>query len=344
MKILIDSYNTVTQNEYGGVKLKIKDLKNNLIPFADVKLFDKWNDRLTDFDLLHIFMATTESLGVAQLAKKQGLPVVVSAIVNPSNKLKFGLNKFAGSVLHQSNAYATQKRLFDLSDAIICETDNEKKYVTKSFGIAEAKVCVIPNGINDVRTEASAEYFTERTGITGKFILQVGRFDPNKNQLSTIKAVAGTEMQLVFIGGADKSYTEYYEKCKKEAGDNVHFLGWIDHEDILLYSAYAAAHTVILPSHNEIFGSALFDGGIYGCNIVATNVLPLDKWGFAEHCLAVNPSDISDIRAKLKASYNKPKSDMISKIIKRDFTWESVTQQHLEIYKKVLNDKGRNVR
>ena len=82
-------------------------------------------------------------------------------------------------------------------------------------------------------------------------------------------------MQLVLIGGPDKDFAEYYEKCKEEAGSNVHFLGWVDHKDPLLASAYAAAHTFVLPSHHEIFGNTLFESGMYGCNIVSTRALPL---------------------------------------------------------------------
>lgn len=336
MKVLFDSYSTITQNASGGVSIRMKKTAERLQPFADIRLFDKWEDKIEEYDILHIFKASIDTYSAVCHAKKKGVKVVVSSVVDPTKSVKLYLNRLAASVLRQHNSYAIFKKTFDAAHAVMCQTVKEKAFVSEMYAIKPEKIFVIPSAMDGKKEEASEEYFRKKTGIEGRFILQVGRFDPNKNQLSTIRAVEGTDMQLVLVGGPDKGFPDYYEKCKKEAGENVHFLGWIDHSDPLLCSAYAAAHTFIIPSHHEIFGNTLFESGMYGCNIVATRALPLESWGIDSCCLSVNPASVEDIRKKLQMSLGQERSGEISKIVERDFSWESVIKKYLDVYNYVL--------
>lgn len=338
MKILVDSYNTVAQNTCGGVKVRVDDyIKELCLEVDEVKLFDKWSDKIKDYDILHIFMASCDSYSLVKLAKAQGLKIVVSATLSRKKRFNIHYGLITGRLLHQHNAHIMIKYIFEVSDAIICETQEEKEFLSQNYGIDIQKIYVVPNGINKRKKDVSEKLFRERTKIEGKFILQVGRFDPNKNQLRVIEAVKGTDMQLVFIGGADKDHEEYYLKCKEAAGENVCFLGWINHDDPLLYSAYEAAQVVILPSHHETFGFTLFEGGIYGSNLVATNVLPLKTWGIDECCYPINSYDVNDIRDKLRVAYRTEKNDALSQIISDRFSWESAIHQHIEIFEKILS-------
>ena len=337
MKVLFDSYSTVMQNRAGGVGVKIKKTAQNLGGKLDVKLFDKWTDKIEDYDVLHIFKTSIDAYGEISYAKKKKVKVVVSATVNSEPGLKPRINRIIAICTGQKNSYAIIKKTLVLADAVICETEKEKDFVSRFFSIGKEKIFVIPCALDAKREDINAEYFRDNTGIQGKFILQVGRFDLNKNQLSTIKAVNGTDMQLVLIGGPDKDFPEYYDKCKEEAGDNVHFLGWVDHDDPLLASAYAAAHTFILPSYNETFGMVLFESGMYGCNIVVTKALPIKEWGMEKFCERVNPQSIKDIREKLELSYEKERTGEVSEIIERDFSWESVLKKYLDVYNFVLS-------
>ena len=342
MKVLFDSAATVMQNAAGGVGVRMRKTLKNLTDVIDVRFFDKWEDKITDFDILHVFKVSTECLSEIIHAKTHGVKVVVSSVIDPNSNLKLRINKLIATVLKQQNSFAVIKKSLQLADAVMCQTEKEKKFVVRMYSLDPQKVFVIPSAIDNVRADASPEYFREKTGIEGKFIIQVGRFDRNKNQLSTIKAVNGTEMQLVLVGGPDKSDASYFEQCKAEAGDNVHFLGWIDHNDPLLGSAYAAAHSFIIPSYHEIFGNTLFESGMYGCNLVSTNALPIDDWGITDYCLVVNPNSVEDIREKLRISYGKERTGEITEIVKRDYSWDSVIDKYMTVYKYVMN--GEDVR
>lgn len=342
MKILFDSYNTVTQNDFGGVSIKIKTILNYVSDFAQVKLYDKWNDKISDYDIFHAFMPTIDHYSIINFAKKQGLKIVVSAILNSTQRYRIYYSRLLKQLFCLHNATSMRKNIFDIADVIICETEKERKFIVRNYSIDRDKIRVIANGVDEKRKDVSEEYFRTKTGIKDKFILQVGRFDTNKNQLSVIRALKNTNITAVFIGGSDKNHKDYYEKCVKEAGKNIYFLGWVNHNDPLLYSAYAAAQAFVMPSYNEIFGNAMFEAGLYGCNIVATKVLPLDTWGIDKYCQTINPKDINDIRNKIEIAYNLAKNPALSNMIESNFLWRNAIEKHYDVYNELLNKEKFN--
>ena len=166
----------------------------------------------------------------------------------------------------------------------------------------------------------------------------MGRFDANKNQLSTIRALKGTGVKLVFIGGPDKDEPQYFERCKKEADSNVLFVGWVDHNDPMLVSAYQNCHTFILPSHKEILGNALLEAGACGANLLSTNVLPLSDWGIEKECLSFNPSDVDDIREKVMISLKTNKKNQLAGYISERFDWSAIIQEHDRLCRKLIQE------
>lgn len=340
MKILFEGYSCIGQNRAGGVFIKAKNLKTNLEENGfSVKYFDKWRDKISDCDILHIFMASSDVFNIVKYAKSINMPVVVSSIVPISRGLTIMYNRILSKIFHLRTVWKLNGDVLALADAVLAESELEKKHICRYYRINPDKIKVIPNGIYAQAHTIDKSLFYEKTGISGKFVLQVGRFDSNKNQLSTIRAVKNTDIQLVLIGGPDKNEPMYYEICKKEAGENVRFLGWVDHEDSLLYSAYSNAHTVILPSHKEIFGNSIWEGALCGANVVVTNRLPIDEWGFGNYCLTVNPKSYMDIKQKLEQSLELPKNDLLSKLVKERFSWETITDEHIRIYKMLKSEK-----
>ena len=48
MKLYITSYNVVRQNASGGIQVRINNLLQSINHSVDIKLFDMWNDNLSD--------------------------------------------------------------------------------------------------------------------------------------------------------------------------------------------------------------------------------------------------------------------------------------------------------
>ena len=72
--VYFDSYKTVFQNDSGGVQMRIKKMvehNHSSDPF-EIKLFNQWNDKLSNCDVLHIFKVNIDSYNLALMAKKLG--------------------------------------------------------------------------------------------------------------------------------------------------------------------------------------------------------------------------------------------------------------------------------
>ena len=336
MNILIDSYNCCAQNKAGGVQSKIFDtFKEIAKQGVNIKLFDKWSDKVENYDLIHFFKLSGEHYSLMKLAKDKGKKVVLSSIVALEGERRIKIGLILGK-LHLANPISNGKKQLDMSDVIITETEKEKDFLVKNYKIERNKIIVIPNGISSAVQGGDPDLFKRTYNVTKPFVLQLGRFDRNKNQINVIRALKETDIPVVFIGGADPSEQSYFDLCKSEATENMIFTGWIDHSNPLLSSALAAADVLVLPSYNEIFGNAIFEGISNHCKIVATNVLPIAQWNLGKMVLPINPADVLDIKEKIYESLQMDCNEDIVREVCRDYSFENIAKKHIEVYTELI--------
>lgn len=334
MKIIFQSYNTCCQNKAGGVQIRIRKIAFLLKKQGiDVEFFSPFESDLSTCDVLHIFRLTVENLSLIQSAKRQGKFVVMSAIVPiiRTNKLRFykALRR-----LPIVTSYKIMYQSLQQTDLIIVETQAEAFFLNGIYSVPFSKMKVIPNGI-DINNYRGQEVF-ENIGKDCDYILQVGRFDENKNQLNVIRALKNTGIDVVFIGGADHSRQDYYDKCIKEAKgcDNIHFLGWQQKESKVLRSAYSNAKLVIIPSHYETFGLVALEGGIAGANLAFSKALPILCYSSFKDCLTFDPDNVKQMREVLLKAFEQPKNGALKKRLIAEFNWETIIKQHIDIYER----------
>lgn len=339
MKIAIESSNCVKQNDAGGIQMRIGNYLHHLLAHGtDVVLFDKWNHKISGFDILHIFKVNYEDYRLAQRAKESGTAVVISSVIPIGNSSRIAIGRLLGK-LHIHTPYYFFNEMLKMADAILPQTNLEKIFIHRHYKVPFSKLHVIPNGVNSNVQNGDPELIRNYFNVGKKTVLCVGRFDTNKNQLSLIRALRDDEIPVIFVGGPDPFQKDYYEQCLKEAGRNMYFTGWLDNQNPLLASAYANAQVVALLSHQEIFGNSLIEGGSVGANLVATDVLPISDWGIEEYCKTVNVKQIANIRETIISEYNRPLKQGTAKTFMEKFSWDAVTRMHLSVYKQVLVKK-----
>ena len=337
MKILFDSYNCCRQNQAGGVQNKILDLYNCLTQKkVNVTLFNKWEHKVENFDVLHLFKVSSEYLGLIQYAKSKGIMIVLSAIIPLAGRKKIKADLLLCRLFHLHTANYFTKRIFNIVDVIVTETEKEKQFIIDVFNIEPTKICVIPNGISLDFNAADEEMFCEHYGISKSFVIQVGRIDQNKNLLSVIKALKGSGIELVVVGGPAPDEIDYFEECKRISDETVHYVGWIKHDDPMLVSALKAAKVLVLPSHKEIFGNAVFEGAMAGNNIVLTKELPCKEWGMEDKFYVIDPDNVDDIKAKLLEAYSHPVDIDIVKDVKMRYSIDAISVKHIELYGRLI--------
>ena len=331
MKVLLNSYNTIMQSKAGGAQERLKCLVSEIRKQGiEIKLFDAFHDKLEDYDILHIYHLDTENVALIDGAKRLGKKVIISSIVNTTGGLSHTFHRLI-EALPIHTVYKMYKRALSMADLIISETNAEKNHIARYFCIDEKKIIVIPNGA--YRYEKSSEIF-EICGINmgTRYVLQVGRFDTNKNQLRMIQALKGTDIQLVFMGGADEN-DPYYIACQQEAKDfnNIHFLGWVNNETQLFRSAYANAAVLAAPSFYETFGLTIVEGAVNGAKIAVSNCLPILEYPEFRDAITFDPSNVEDIREKIQLAMSLPINDF-SRHIAEVYSWDKIAEEHCKWY------------
>lgn len=331
-RILINTYDTAFQNMAGGVHNRIERTVN-AIRNANVSVdyFDKFNTVIDNYDVLHSFMLNVESYGLIKLAKSKGKKVVISSIVTLSGELQLSFYW----LIRRIPIMTTYKILFDicrLADSIIVETQREAKFINKYYHVEQSKIHIIPNGADVITSNNNVIY--DFIGKECEYALEVGRFDRNKNQLSVIRALKNTNVEVVLIGGASPSEPDYYERCVIEANgaENIHFLGWIDSKDDILKSAYANAKVLISSSFYETFGLSIVEGAMAGNIPVVSQTLPILEYEVFKKCITFDPNSIDDIREKIEYAMRQDKSPEFIKAITESFSWEKVANDHIGVY------------
>ena len=340
MRILLDSHSTVTQNDSGGLQVRIFEHQRALkTKNVHCKLFNKWEDKIEDFDLYHLFKVTKDSYNEVLFAKQKGKKVVVSAVVPLSGRKNISISLFLSSVFHLSLPYEFIRKVLDLADIVTTQTEDEKIFLIKYFKLKDFKVVVIPNGVSHrfVEQKQSEVSFSAVYNLHKPYVLQVGRFDKNKNQLSVIKALRKTNIPVVFVGGPFVNEIDYYEQCKNELTDNMVMTGWLDHKSDLILSAFREAKVLVLPSYHETFGNVLIEGGVSGTNLACSETLPINKHELSRYWTTFKPTDEASIRKAILYEYEKASDIDMQDAFISTFSWDKVIDQYLCVYRKLLN-------
>lgn len=333
MKIIYHGYNTCCQNSTGGVQLRLRKIASLVEKRGvEVELFNPFETKIKRGDILHIFMATPENFNLIQYMKRRGVKVVISTIVNLCDAKKLWLYKSIRK-LPVFTPYKMVRLDLQVADFLITESQKESAFLKKYYGIDLNNTQIIPNGV-DVDDYDGPDIW-EKLGKQCTYVLQVGRFDANKNQLNVIKALKNTDVDVVFIGGPGNE--TYYTKCREEAKEasNIHFLGWCESGSALLRSAYAHADSVILPSFDETFGLTAIEGGMKGAKILFSNTLPIVDYPVFSECRKFSPNSIAEIRKTVEESIREEKNPSLRQNVIRTFNWDSIIDSHLAIYNRI---------
>lgn len=296
-----------------------------------VELFNPFESDVTTCDVLHVFGLNVENWGLIQCAKKQSKKVVMSAVVPTTEKVKLSLYKWL-HLLPIYTTYSIRYESLQMTDVVIVETKAEADYLHRYYSVPYRKMEIVPNGMDNMVYQG--EDIFEALGKHCEYILQVGRFDENKNQLRVIKALKGTAVDVVFIGGANHSEQSYYQKCEYEAKgyDNIHLLGWQLKDSPILRSAFANAKLVILPSHYETFGLVLLEGGMAGADLALSKTLPILCYSSFNRCATFDPDNVKEIREVLIDAFQRPKDATLRGRLVKEFNWDVIIDQHIKIY------------
>lgn len=344
IRVAFFAYPSAFQNIGGGEILLLKTKEYLEKEGIYCKLFDMWNDKLDDFDILHVIGTVKDSLGLMQTAKNKKLKIVVDPVFFSTFERAIhehgGIaNKAVAFMRHLTKVVCPyfpsgRRKMMLLADAIIPNSHVELKQLKRLFAIPENKMHVIPNCVDADFESGDEKPFVSKYKVKD-FILSVGRIEPRKNQLNLIKALRGIDSPLVIIGDPVSDYKDYYEECKKEGLNNVIFINRIDHADPMLKSAYKACKCFVSQGWFETPGLAAMEAALAGANIATTDKGCAKEY-FKDLVEYFSPSDVPGIRIAVEKAMRKDRGSDLKGYIKNNFLWNIAAQKNIEIYNKVL--------
>lgn len=316
--------------DLGGLQIQIKKTAAALQELGiEVKFHNIWNDLDPSADILHCFSIDSSNYNLARRAKKYGLKVVVSPVLNAfATPIWLLKSKIIGSNIPGFyTQYKLARQLFSITDIAIALNIEESQLLQKCFGVPEDKIRIIPNGIDEKYFNANEKPFRDKYKEFGKILLQVSAIEKRKNQLNVAKAFEilkkKNELKLSYINiGPTRDSSEKYKKSIEDLNiSEVHLLPPLDNSDPLLPSAYAAAEFFILPSYSEVMPLVLYEAAAAGCRLLISKNIPIEYF-LDKLVIKFDPNNPESI-AKAIINAEENKEEVIS-VRGKIITWKQV--------------------
>ncbi|WP_421774578.1 glycosyltransferase [Gracilimonas sp.] len=327
----------------GGLRTQALMTTKHITSFeVDPYLISPWDDiRKMDLDLIHVFGASIENVGIVDQIKAMGLPLALSPVFFSNRKAAFikralrveRLSFVFGTGIRSD--FSVKTELCRKADVVLPNTSAEAKLIRDGFSISEDQIQVVPNGVEQKFAEASAKLFTETYGLKD-FVLFAGQVGAErKNVIKLLEVANEIDTPVVIIGSLYSD--EYGEKCRNlaEKAGNVILIDTLDHDSELLASAYAASSVFVLPSQFETPGIAAMEAGLAGSKIVITERGGTKDYfdGYAEF---INPDSSKSILKGIKKALDKKTSDALKNHILENYSWKRVAELTANQYKLIL--------
>lgn len=201
--------------------------------------------------------------------------------------------------------YTLEKRGMQEADAVIAVSEFTRQLIIHEYGIAEEKVYVVHNGIDEATTPQGAAMLNRLRALkqSGRMIvLFLGRITLQKGPdyfLRVARAVSARDPRALFVMAGSGDMEQAMMRLAAELGiaDKVLFTGFVGGAD--KHELYAAADVFVMPSVSEPFGITALEAMKTG-----TPVLLSKQSGASEavkHALKVNFWDIDDMTDKILA-------------------------------------------
>lgn len=238
------------------------------------------------------------------------------------------------------------------ADHLICVSEFTKSDVIKYLRVPEKKISVVLSSGHEKYSQmpqsAGSESSLRGLGITGRFFLFVGTFEPRKNLKRVFEAFShflretGAQAQLVCVGAQSFARGAVFHELLRTYGissDRIICPGYL--LDQSLAGLYRSAEALVFPSLYEGFGLPVLEAMGAGCPVITSSVTSLPEVA-GQAAIFTAPENTREIAAAMKRIYAEPELRTKLKVLGfervREFSWEKTARQVVDVYEKVLGD------
>ncbi|MGO9020337.1 MAG: glycosyltransferase family 4 protein [Syntrophobacteraceae bacterium] len=225
-----------------------------------------------------------------------------------------------------------RRYIYQNADVLLPNSHTEYDFLVKRFKIRNDYLAV-PNAVDPKSAGGDAEAFNRKYGLRD-FVLCAAVVQSRKNQIRLIRAMRNIDLPLVLAGSQERRYTE---RCRAEAGENIHFIDELRGDD--LRNAFAAARVHALVSFYETPGLSSLEAAI------ADNTLVVSDRGctreyFQDQAFYCDPNSVDSIRASLERALCATPDVLLKERILRDYSWDRTAEATLAGYQLALSKHG----
>ena len=170
---------------------------------------------------------------------------------------------------------------------LIADSESTKSDLVTLYGVNPERIRVVPLGGGEVAAQpaAPASRLTE-LGLSGSFVLQVGRIETRKNQIAALAAVERLDGLTLVVAGPE---SDAVLAVRLRASPRCRVLGRVDQPTLELLYRHAAA--VVVPSLYEGFGLPVLEAMSRGKVVVASAASSLPEVGGDAALYVEDPGD-----------------------------------------------------
>ncbi len=250
---------------------------------------------------------------------------------------------------------AAQRRYLEMSTRwnvrrashVLADSSATREAIVEAYGTPPEKISVLYPGyqpdLQPVRDRGVLDRVRERYGISGRYILFVGRIQPRKNLARLIEAFAAlapayADLTLVLAGPSGWLAEPIIARAEALGlRDRVRFPGYIAIEDKA--ALISGAQLFAYPSLYEGFGFPILEAQACGTPLLASTTSSLPEVA-GEGGLLVSPEDVEAIADGLRRLLED--TELRSELVKRGylnlsrFSWAKAAQQASKVMEALL--------
>ncbi|WP_224449966.1 glycosyltransferase [Haloprofundus salilacus] len=220
-------------------------------------------------DVVHAHTPFALGLGGLRLARREGLPFVVSYHTPSSEYASYltSRRRLEDGIERLSESY--ERWFLGHAAAVVVPSEATRDDLRSRVG-DDVGISVVPNGVDvDRFRPVDATAFRDRHGLSDSDTLvgYTGRHGYEKCLSDIIDAAAGLDATVVF--GGDGPAREHLEATARERGVDARFLGFLDREELPAF--YSSLDAFLFPSPVETQGLVALEANACGTPVVGVD-------------------------------------------------------------------------
>lgn len=232
-------------------------------------------------------------------------------------------------------------------DYVITVSECLKNELVDRFRVNPKKIKVVPNGVDTDFFRPNINNSEEvliKYHLPKGYALFVGRMVEQKGAHFLLKAIKGTHIHVVMVGGGP--LLNYLKELCQRLGisKQVHFIGSVPLCDLRMI--YSQAKFLVIPSVAEGFPTGLvgLEAMAMGLPIVASKIEGIEKMVIHRYNgFLFKTGSVEKLRSHIIELFENERLVKIMgnrsrRIVENQFSWAKVAQKHLELYRDLLSN------